>query len=79
MKACRCTCCTCGELGFGDDSFRFRVGNALLKHVPYSAAFSGNVPPRERAARRIDWRFSVKNHAKMFIAFQKQSDVAITR
>ena len=62
MKACRCTC---GELGFGDDSFRFRVGNALLKHVPYSAAFSGNVPPRERAARRIDWRFSVKNHAKM--------------
>jgi hypothetical protein len=48
MKACRCTC---GELGFGDDSFRFRVGNALLKHVPYSAAFSGNVPP--------------KNHAKM--------------
>ena len=70
MKACRCTR---GELGFGDDSFRFRVGNALLKYVPYPAAFSGNVPPRERAARRIEWRFSVKNqmaigHAKMLLS-----------
>ena len=30
MKACRCTG---GEFGFGDDRFRFRVGNAQKRTV----------------------------------------------
>jgi len=67
MKACRCTR---GELGFGDDSFRFRVGNALLKYVPYEEG--GVLGKRPAAGARgathrvafflVKNPLSVKNH-----------------
>lgn len=50
MKACRCTR---GELGFGDDSFRFRVGNAgSAKIRTVLGGVRGGETSRRGSARR---------------------------